>query len=66
MGAQVLRGEASGHCYLKGYEGMDKNQLRRMTHLEYFPLSDGYVLFDYRKRDPLTNDGTAICVAKRK
>ena len=58
--------EASARRYLKGYEGMDRNQLRRMTHLEYFPLSDRYVLFDYRKRDPLTNDGTAIHIAKRK
>ena len=58
--------EASARRYLKGYEGMDRNQLRRMTHLEYFPLSARYVLFDYRKRDPLTNDGTAIHIAKRK
>lgn len=58
--------EASARRYLKGYEGMDRNQLRRMTHLEYFPLSARYVLFDYRKRDPLTNDGTAIHIEKRK
>ena len=58
--------EAREHRYLEGYEGADKNQLRRMTHLEYFPRRDVYVLFDYRNRDPLTNDGKGIHIAKGK
>lgn len=58
--------EAENPQYLKEYEGFDRNQLRRMTHLEYFPLRDSYVLFDYRKRDKLSNDGTAIFIEKRK
>ena len=37
-----------------------------MTHLEYFPRRDVYVLFDYRNRDPLTNDGKGIRIAKGK
>ena len=58
--------EAREHRYLEGYEGADKNQLRRMTHLEYFPRRDVYVLFDYKNRDPLTNDGKGIHIAKGK
>lgn len=58
--------EAREHRYLEGYEGADKNQLRRMTHLEYFSRKDVYVLFDYRNRDPLTNDGKGIRIAKGK
>ena len=58
--------EAREHRYLTGCGGMDKNQLRRMTHLEFFPLKGEYVLFDYRERDPLTNDGRGIHIASEK
>lgn len=58
--------EAREHRYLTGCGGMDKNQLRRMTHLEFFPLKGEYVLFDYRERDPLTNDGRGIRIAIEK
>ena len=58
--------EAREHRYLTGCGGMDKNQLRRMTHLEFFPLKGEYVLFDYRERDPLTNDGRGIHIAIEK
>lgn len=48
--------EEKEHRYLSGYEGYDRNQMRRMTHLEYFPVWDRCVLFDYSRRDPLTKD----------
>lgn len=58
--------EAQTHRYLEGYEAYDKNQIRRMTHLEYFPLKKEWVLFDYKNRDPLTHDGRGILIAKGK
>lgn len=48
--------EEKDHTYLPHYTEYDKNQMRRMTHLEYFPLECRYVLFDYSRRNPLTND----------
>ena len=39
--------------HLSGYEGYDSRQMAKMAHLE--PLRDGtYLLFDYKKRDPLS------------
>ena len=39
-------------AYLEDYEGYDKKQLRKMTHLE---RKEGTVyLFDYRHRNPYT------------
>ena len=52
--------------YLASYRGYDHKQLSKMTHLEYFTYpvwetgdiqperKDGFVLFDYSDRDPLT------------
>lgn len=45
--------EAVRHKYLLGYEAYDKNQIRKMTHLEYFPVLQKTVLFDYMHRSPL-------------
>lgn len=45
--------EAAEHRYLSGYEAYDKNQIRKMTHLEYFPILKKTVLFDYMHRNPL-------------
>lgn len=45
--------EAVRHKYLLGYEAYDKNQIRKMTHLEYFPVLQKTVLFDYMHRNPL-------------
>ena len=39
--------------HLSGYEGYDSRQMAKMAHLE--PLRDGTnLLFDYKKRDPLS------------
>lgn len=47
--------------YLKDYEGCTAAQLRRMTHLEV--LSQGRaVLFDYRRRNPVTGNAEMIAV----
>lgn len=44
--------EAQERIYLEDYEGYDKKQLRKMTHLE---RKEGTVyLFDYRHRNPYT------------
>ena len=48
--------EEKEHIYLPHYMEYDRNQMRRMTHLEYFPLKGRYILFDYSRRDPLTKD----------
>lgn len=63
--------EAAERRYLPDYDTYDSRQLARMTHLEQFYYSvweNGpkqgevrYVLFDYRKRSPLTY-GAAVTV----
>lgn len=45
--------EAIAHRYLSGYEAYDKNQMRKMTHLEYFPILKKTILFDYMHRNPI-------------
>ncbi|MDY3919602.1 MAG: B12-binding domain-containing radical SAM protein [Candidatus Limivivens sp.] len=51
--------EAREHRYLKYEEPYQARQLMHMTHLEIF--SDGaWVLFDYRRRNPLNGDA-AVC-----
>ena len=47
--------------YLSGYEGYDSRQMAKMAHLE--PLRDGtYMLFDYKKRDPLSYNARTVRV----
>ena len=52
--AAFYKKEAQEYRYLKGYEGYDSRQMRKMTHLER--LRGKLLLFDYRKRDPRTGD----------
>lgn len=52
--------EYSGHVYLPAYAGYDKNQMRRMTHLEYFPELGKIVLFDYMERNPLNQEARTL------
>ncbi len=52
--------------YLPRYAGYDKNQVRRMTHLEYFPLIGRYVLFDYLERNPLNQEARTCIIEVRK
>lgn len=47
--------------HLSGYEGYDSMQMAKMAHLE--PLRDGtYLLFDYKKRDPLSYNARTVRV----
>ncbi len=54
VAAAFYEEEEEKHRYLKeGYEGRDRRQLRKMTHLER--IGGKLLLFDYQNRDPLCN-----------
>lgn len=57
-----MRQESTNIC--PGYEEYDKNQMRRMTHLERFLQMGKTILFDYRNRNPLTKEAEVILIAK--
>lgn len=67
---QFYQREEERHRYLQGYSGYTWKQTMRMTHLEhvfYDLLGDGskkekWLLFDYGKRDPLTNDAVVFVI----
>lgn len=48
--------------YLVNYQAYDRNQMRKMTHLEYFSCFGKYILFDYMVKNPL-NQEARTCVA---
>lgn len=54
--------EAKEHRYLPEYGNYDKNQMRKMTHLEYFPTLGKTVLFDYMQRDSLNQEARNLVV----
>lgn len=56
--------EAREHRYLPEYRSYDKNQMRKMTHIEYFPNLRKMLLFDYKCRNPLNQDART-CMIKR-
>lgn len=56
--------EAVTHKYLPSYEAYDKNQMRKMTHIEDFPISGKRILFDYMNRNPL-NRQARTCIVER-
>ena len=59
--------------YLTEYKGYQARQLCKMTHIEVFSFSadaggekeERWILFDYKTRDPLTNDALAIEIPPR-
>lgn len=54
---EFYRNESERRDYLKdGYEGMSRRQLLGETHLE--PMDGFWYLVDYKKKDPLTGEGT--------
>ena len=61
---EFYKAEALEHPYLIGYEGMNARQLLNQTHMEILP--EGWYLFDYRNRDPLTNDAAIFRVREGK
>lgn len=42
--------------YLPEYGRYDRNQMRKMTHLEYFRHLDRVVLFDYQEKSPVDQE----------
>lgn len=48
--------EETERKYLPAYGAYDRNQMRKMTHLEYFELMGKSVLFDYKERNVLSQD----------
>ena len=57
-------GEEKERKYLPGYEQYDRNQMRKMTHLECFPHLGKILLFDYKYRNPL-NQEARTCMIKK-
>lgn len=56
--------EEAEHRYLYSYMEYDRSQMRRMTHLEYFPIMGKYILFDYMERDILTQNARTCVLQK--
>ncbi|MDD2980351.1 MAG: B12-binding domain-containing radical SAM protein [Hespellia sp.] len=54
--------EARERSYLAGYEQYDKNQLRKMTHLER--IEGKLLLFDYQNRSPLNHQAKVVEVQR--
>ena len=67
---QFYKKEEENPYYLKEYKGYNHRQMAKMTHLEIFSfdvLGDGKkqrtaILFDYKKRNPLTNDSAVFLI----
>lgn len=55
--------ESREHKYLPGYEQYDRNQMRKMTHLECFEKLGKTVLFDYSRRSPLNQQVRTVIIA---
>ena len=58
--------EEETHTYLPDDGKYDRNQMRKMTHLEYFKLTDTYILFDYQNRNPLNQEARVCKIEKIK
>lgn len=52
--------EEQEHSILKGYEGFDKRQMSKMTHVEL--INGKHILFDYKNRDPLSHDAATFII----
>ena len=59
-----MKKEAEERKYLPAYQQYDKNQMRKMTHLEYFAELNQIVLFDYMERNPLNQEARTCIVCK--
>lgn len=69
--AAFYKKEERERRYLPDYGDYDSRQLARMTHLEQFHYTvwesapkqrDGFLLFDYRKRSPLTHEASVTVI----
>ncbi len=54
--------EGEERVYLPAYEGYDRNQMRKMTHIEYFKTRDQYILFDYLEKNPLNQEAGFLVI----
>ena len=63
---QFYRREEETRRYLPDYASFDRQQLNRMTHLEYFPRRGEWLLFDYGRRDPLTQNARTVRLLPKK
>ena len=58
--ALFYKREEETRTYLPDYSAYDSKQLARMTHLE--PFTNGYLLFDYQNRSPLTHEARYVII----
>ena len=57
---EFFMAEEENPKWLTDYAGFDSRQMAKMAHLEH--MEDGtFVLFDYKKRDPLSGNAGAVC-----
>lgn len=56
--------EEARRQYLPRYGDYDRNQMRKMTHLEYFPYAKKYILFDYMEKNPLNHEARTCMIEK--
>ncbi len=54
--------EEMRRTYLPNYQEYSPKQIARMTHLEYFPSMDAWLLFDYAHRDPVSGNACVLTV----
>lgn len=59
---QFYETEAEQRHFLKGYVAFDRNQMRKMTHLERFTCLKKTVLFDYMQRNPLNGEARTCMI----
>lgn len=63
---EVLRyfyeAEERNRQYLPSYGPYDRNQMRKMTHMEYFSITGKYILFDYKERNPLNQEARTCMI----
>ena len=56
---EFFMAEEENPKWLTDYAGFDSRQMAKMAHLEH--MEDGtFVLFDYKKRDPLSGNAGAV------
>lgn len=55
--------EGTEYTYLPKYRSYDKNQMRKMTHIEKFEILKKIIIFDYMCRNPL-NQEARTCMIK--
>ena len=60
---QFYEKEEKERKYLLSHQKYDRNQMRKMTHLERFPVLQKTVLFDYMNRNVLTKEARTVDIS---